>query len=681
MNRPIRVALGHLKHSAAGVHSGFMPVGIGYIGAYAISRLGRGNIEVRLYENPDELIVDIDAWQPDVIGLAHYCWNSELSELVFRFAKKRLEKVICVGGGSDFPTRPNEQLQYLLDRPEVDFFAYFEGEKAFASIVQQAFSDVPLSELRLSPQVGMASIHPETHSLLLGAPTERVMDMDVIPSPYVMGLMDKWFDGQHPPSIETSRGCPYSCKFCVQGVNRWSQLARFSIGHLREELGYIAEKIRPYPGVLLSICDSNFGMYKEDEEFAELLREFQDTVGWPNAFDVTTGKSQYDRILRVADRLKNQMFVSLSVQSLNQPTLEAIKRKNLSWEKYLAMQNELRKKGVTSEAETIMPLPEETKETYFDGLKLLINAGIQVISYTTMMLKGTELASPEFRERYGMVTRFRILPRQVGEYLNEKCFEVEEVCVATNTFSFSDYLECRSFALVVTIFSGVQYSPFRRLIKEFAANPFDWYASIWNQIKTLTDSPLAVIHDEFMKEVQAELFSSREEIYEKFAVQENYKKLISGELGDNLMRKYLTKAIVFNCEAAFDLAIKAVSDLVTAENGKDICSRLLPEFKQWLMATRNLKEAICEEGYCNSSKQLSLSWDFEAWLMPDNDQLCINNFFYPKKYEFTTNEASLSKILTDLRAIHGNDINLISAKLLNNWGPAVLWRAASSEVL
>ena len=65
-----------------------------------------------------------------------------------------------------------------------------------------------------------------------------------------------------------------------------------------------------------------------------------------------------------------------------------------------------------------------------------------------MMLKGTEFASSSNRKKFGMKTKFRVLPNQFGEY-NKKIIETEEVCIETNTMSFSEYLECRGFSFVI----------------------------------------------------------------------------------------------------------------------------------------------------------------------------------------------------------------------------------------
>lgn len=53
--------------------------------------------------------------------------------------------------------------------------------------------------------------------LITGPDLPRV-DLATLPSPYLMGLMDKFFDEKLCPLIHTTRGCPFKCAFCAEGA-------------------------------------------------------------------------------------------------------------------------------------------------------------------------------------------------------------------------------------------------------------------------------------------------------------------------------------------------------------------------------------------------------------------------------------------------------------------------------
>jgi len=133
----LKIALGDLRHNAAGRHSTLMPVGIGYIASYTLANTEPGSVEIRFYVDPDVLLQDIRAWRPDVVGLSNYSWNTELSCLVFRQAKNIDQRIICIAGGPEFPIEPEECRDYLIKRKEIDFFVYREGEIAFAQLMRK----------------------------------------------------------------------------------------------------------------------------------------------------------------------------------------------------------------------------------------------------------------------------------------------------------------------------------------------------------------------------------------------------------------------------------------------------------------------------------------------------------------------------------------------------------------
>ena len=50
-----------------------------------------------------------------------------------------------------------------------------------------------------------------------------------------------------------------------------------------------------------------------------------------------------------------------------------------------------------------------------------------VTIYTLMMLYGTSFKNPKYREDWGYIGKYRIIPLNFGEYNNEKSFDFEEV--------------------------------------------------------------------------------------------------------------------------------------------------------------------------------------------------------------------------------------------------------------
>ena len=107
---------------------------------------------------------------------------------------------------------------------------------------------------------------------------------------------------------------------------------------------------------------------KKDVELADHILEVMNKYDWPQYIQCLTPKSNRENLLKINDKLKNRVNVGLSMQSLNPITLTDIKRKNWTIKQYLEYVEEIRKRDKNVSSELIIPLPGETKETFFEGV-------------------------------------------------------------------------------------------------------------------------------------------------------------------------------------------------------------------------------------------------------------------------------------------------------------------------
>ena len=101
MNKP-KILLADTRYDTVGAHSNYVPIGIGYIGAYLKEKLKDYDIDLKLSTKPEEVFDLIDSWKPDVIGLSNYIWNSNLSNSICEYAKEKdnMKKYLIVGLGN-----------------------------------------------------------------------------------------------------------------------------------------------------------------------------------------------------------------------------------------------------------------------------------------------------------------------------------------------------------------------------------------------------------------------------------------------------------------------------------------------------------------------------------------------------------------------------------------------------
>ena len=131
--KKLKILLADPRHKTVGAHSCFVPIGIGYIGSNLLEQF-KGQIDLKLFVDAEEIFESLENWKPDVIGISNYIWNSDLSKFICEYAKKINPNVLTVLGGPEFPAgtgatkiEDNEKdktyskcFKYLSDRPYVD---------------------------------------------------------------------------------------------------------------------------------------------------------------------------------------------------------------------------------------------------------------------------------------------------------------------------------------------------------------------------------------------------------------------------------------------------------------------------------------------------------------------------------------------------------------------------------
>lgn len=664
-----RVHIGDLRHNTVGRHSAYMPIAIGYIGAYAKSLL-QDQATFDIHADPDELIAELKAGNIDVLALSNYCWNAELSLAIAQFAKSLNPDIVVIAGGPEFPTDPVEIHDYLRSRDAFDFYIFnYEGEVAFVSVLGLLFDGVSKQDIQSAPPPGVATLDQENNLRQEKSP-DRLRNLDVIPSPFLTGMMDKFFNGTYMPFLETMRGCPYACTYCVQGSDWYNKIYGFSTERIVKELDYIGKRMVDYKDVPLAFSDSNFGMYKRDLETADAISELSEKYDWPRSFIVDTGKSQLDRLISVALKLNRKLHMSISPQSLNPDTLASIKRKNLGEEDLAAVYEKFKEHGISTNAAIIVPLPEETKESYIQGLRSLATSQVDTpMAYITMLLKGTSLASKENRSKFGMQTSFRPLPRQISEVNGRRVFEFDEVCITTNTMTYEEFIECRCVSFIFILLSAPQFDFLRCICNEIKFDWFDLLLLFWKKISH-DDGPAGDIYKEFIQASHDELFTSPQAIQEFFNDDEIYEKLISGELGENVMRNFIPKLTIIKFRETSSLVMSVIREL---SNDAD----WLESMEDWIHAVRDIYPLLEMSPTAYDPIKINLDYDIESWYW-DPENKPISDYRSSREIELFADADGIKNAVSAITRLYGPDPLRWLSRLVEAKPFQELWRKSAS---
>ena len=531
------------------ISSESMPAAIGGIATFSEKNL-KLKYPIRLFKYPEKLSKALDNEIPDIIGFSNYMWNCELSLALARRIKEYSPDTIVVMGGPNYPVVASEQESFLRKHPEIDFHIKGEGELAFANLVAELIR-ADMKKNNLKNEIPSVHYIMSDGNAQITSSAERIKDLTEIPSPYLEGKLDEFFDGKLQPVIQTTRGCPFACTFCVEGMSYYTKIYRNSQEKTNSELHYIGSKMQKVKSNGgrndLWVVDSNFGMYNQDLDTCRCIAECQTKYHWPEYLQCDTGKNNKPRVLDAARLVKGAMRVSASVQSLDPNVLENIKRANISAEEQMQLAVDAAEIDADSRSEIILALPAESLKSHFQTVNLVIDAGFNhVNTYQLMMLPGTELDSPETRKKYDIKTRFRILPRCFGyfEVLQKQVIaaEIEEVGISTNTLPFEDYVKCRVMHLLIHIFlNDGLFSSALKFIRILKLSPYRWLELIFQEYSI---GGLNEVFEKYEQDTRHELWINHDELAHNIQNPGVIDSYISGELGYNLL--FLHKKIAIS---------------------------------------------------------------------------------------------------------------------------------------
>jgi hypothetical protein len=545
-----------------------IPYAAALVAAYALKHSNHIS-GVRLFKDPYKLAGYLERGLPDLACFSNYIWNFNLSYQFAKRIKAASPKTIIVFGGPNYPLTTAQQREFLSAHPDIDFYIYREGERAFLQLTSKLLEyNLDACALKRAQQP-----IPSCHYILDGRfirneLSDRFVDLDEIPSPYLSGLCDEFLEQELIPLMQTTRGCPFRCTYCQEGGKYFSRITRFSTKRIAAELEYIASRT-PTPN--LQIADSNFGMYKEDIEICKAIAAVQDQYGWPTYFVDFAGKNNKERVLQAVSIVRGSHHLSAAVQSTDPQVLDAIGRRNVSLIQMLELARESEKSMANSFSEIILGLPCDSKAAHFKSIADLIDCGLNVVrSHQLLMLPGSEIASPATRRKYGLSTAFRVVPHTAAAYRlfgNEfTAPEVDELCVANDSMSFEDYLDCRLFNLTVEIFynNGI-FQELIRFLRRYDVSISSFIRTIHDTAR-LPASPLYYLYEGFLRESN-EIWQCRKDLEDFLSRPGVIQRYRSGELGNNEQLMYRAIAVFKHMEDLHDIAFDAAFHHLACKGG------------------------------------------------------------------------------------------------------------------
>jgi len=335
-------------------------------------------------ENIDKLLERIG--KIDLCFLSCYMWNWEYNKALAQEIKIKYPECKVIMGGPQVTDKPDDS--FFNRYNFVDTVCLTEGEETFVKILQTVIDNKPLERV------------------YQGA---RLNDLE-IPSPFLSGVFDDIL-ANNPEyvfnaTLETNRGCPFQCTFCDWGSLTYAKIRKFPLEKVFAELEWMAKNKIDF----VTVADANFGVFFErDMAITDEILRLQKIYGFPKVVDATWYKNATEKVLQIVKKFTTGGFnrgMTLSVQSMDDNVLSSIKRKNMEISSLKDIFQKCNKEGIQSYTEMIVGLPEETYDTWADGLCNIIEAGQHgaIESWLLQLLENAELNRQEQRELHGIQT-------------------------------------------------------------------------------------------------------------------------------------------------------------------------------------------------------------------------------------------------------------------------------------
>ena len=515
-NRRLNVMLGDLCYfNRQTVHEQYVPLAISVIAQYAKQQFGN-DIKVSLFKNIEKFLECAVQNPPDVVGLSVYYWNLSINQYLVKCLREMFgQDVAIVLGGPCIDSDSREQYRYLSKVfPGADAAILNEGEISFSNILRKVIEN---RDKAFKDPIDGASFL-DGNRLVQGRPLSLTMDLSTIGSPYLSGLLDEFMNSDYQPLIQTSRFCPYTCAFCVSGKNR-GKLRGYPIEQVKEELKYVSKKYADRPHHTMYMVDENFGILKRDIEIAEVIKKCKDDFGYPQSVFFYNDKRFTETSRRILEILadQTQMGVALALQTENPLSLQAINRRNVTDEEINSAISWAKGLKLNTSTDLIFGLPHDTRDSFVKVLDRTVKRGFDnIVVVNLILMDGIEMNRQDYREKYNIKTKYRILGTHYTKYKDTLVAEHEEVVVSSNSFTYEDFLEIRYLNFMFyAVFNLNFHKWFFQFVRHLGIYSSKFFTHFFKPDRN-DNWPKEYINflDELKNAIESELHETREEMVE-----------------------------------------------------------------------------------------------------------------------------------------------------------------------
>lgn len=361
--------------------------------------------EYTINQQLDEILMDIYKQKPDVLCFSCYIWNISYVETLIREIHKILPSLPIWLGGPEVSYDAEEVLRRL---PEVTGVVKGEGEETFLELASYYVEGKGEEYL-----CGIKGISYRKHDGEIEENQWREI-MDLSKVPFVYEDMDEFRN--KIIYYETSRGCPFSCSYCLSSVDKCLRFRDLKL--VKKELQFFLDNEVPQ----VKFVDRTFNC-KHDHALEIWRYIAENDNGITNFhFEISADLLNEEELALLGTMREGLVQLEIGVQSTNPKTTGEIKR-TMRFEKVSdAVKRVNAGRNIHQHLDLIAGLPYEDYESFgksFNDVYALSPEQLQL--GFLKVLKGSYME--EHTEEYGLV--YKSLPPY--EVLYTKWLPYEDV--------------------------------------------------------------------------------------------------------------------------------------------------------------------------------------------------------------------------------------------------------------
>jgi len=338
-------------------------------------------LELTVNEQQDHLLAKLQAADADVVLFSCYIWNTDLTLRLASDLKQLSRGTFIVLGG---PEVSFGSFELMTQFPAIDCIVRGEGEETCRGLLQALSHNAPLDHV-----AGIS--FREADEIVATPERSPIAELDTVPSPFTAGLTDL-----SKPLVyyETSRGCPFSCAFCLSSIEKG--VRSFSMQRIRSDLRLLLDR----GAQTIKLVDRTFNY--DAARANGIWRFILDHQGESRFhFEIAADLLTDDNLALLTRVPPDRFRFEIGVQSGGEETLAAVSRKSSLARLYDNVRRLKATTAITVHLDLVAGLPGETLQGFLASLQELFDLRPDHIQVEPLkVLKGTAMRAIARKERY-----------------------------------------------------------------------------------------------------------------------------------------------------------------------------------------------------------------------------------------------------------------------------------------